>query len=361
MSGMNHAPYRRNFILVLAIAVTALFLAMIGNFLIPLLIAAILAGLFHPLYRWMLRLPFFGRRPGFTAAAVVMGGAVAFGLPFAGFVGIASAQAAALASDLAPWMRQHLFSVEGLNRLSEWLPFADRILPQLEPYRETILARLGAAAGEMGSFFVRSGTALTRSTLSFLLSLFVMLYAMYFFLSRGPQWITWLAGYLPLTDGDRAQVLERGLSVTRATLKGILVIGVLQGALMGIAFWVLGIGGALFLAALCVVLSALPAVGPPVVWIPVVIYLLLGGRVTEAVMLTLWGSLVVGLLDNVLRPRLIGAETRLPDLLIFVSMLGGIGMFGVLGLIIGPIIAAVMVTTLDIYRYAFLSDLPSER
>ncbi|MDR2877363.1 MAG: AI-2E family transporter [Chromatiales bacterium] len=357
---MIDAPYRRNFILVLAIAVTTLFTVMISGFLTPLLMAAILAGLCHPLYRWLLALPFLGQRPGLAAAIVVAGGTIAFGLPFAGFIGMVSAQAAAIAPDFTPWVRQHLLSEDGLHKLVEWLPLADHIQPYIDTYRETILARLGAAVGEMGSFFVRSGTALTRSTLSFLLSLFVMLYAMFFFLSRGPQWISWLAGYLPLTDADRIQVLERGLSVTRATLKGILVIGMLQGGLMGLAFWACGISGALFLTALCVVFSALPAVGPPVVWIPVVIYLLMGGRVAEAVALTLWGSLVVGLLDNVLRPRIIGAETRLPDLLIFVSILGGVGMFGVLGLLIGPIIAAVMATTLDIYRYAFRADLPSE-
>lgn len=351
---MTRASYRKAFILVLALAISGLFLFMIADFLVAVLLAAIFAGLLYPVYRWMLRAPWLGRRPGLTAAGVVLLAAVALGLPFAGFVGLVSVQAASVAESVAPWVRENLMEAETVDGLPSWLPLRRYIAP----YSETILARLGEAAGEIGGFFVRSGTALTRGTLRFLLNLFVMLYAMYFFLCRGPQWIAGLAGYLPLTDHDRAQVLQRGLSVTRATLKGVLIIGVLQGALIGAAFWVVGIGGAIFWAAIVVVLSALPAVGPPVVWIPAAIYLLLNGQTVEAVGLTLWGSLVVGLLDNVLRPRIVGAETRLPDLLIFLSMLGGIGLFGVLGLIVGPIIAAVMATTLDIYRYAFIKELP---
>ena len=354
MGRMTRASYRKAFILVLAVAVSGLFLFMIADFLVAVLLAAIFAGLLYPVYRWMLRAPWLGRRPGLTAAGVVLLATVSLGLPFAGFVGLVSVQAASIAESVAPWVRDNLMDVRASDGLPSWLP----LRRQIEPYRDTIVERMGEAAGEIGGFFVRSGTALTRGTLRLFLNLFVMLYATYFFLCRGPQWIAALAGYLPLTDHDRAQVLQRGLSVTRATLKGVLIIGVLQGALIGAAFWVLGIGGAIFWGAIVVVLSALPAVGPPLVWIPAAIYLLLNGKTVEAIGLTVWGSLVVGVLDNVLRPRIIGAETRLPDLLIFLSMLGGIAMFGVLGLILGPIIAAVTVTTLEIYRYAFIKELP---
>lgn len=353
---MNRASYRKGFILVMAVAISGLFLYMINDFLIAVLLAAIFAALLYPLYRWMMRAPFLARRPGLTAAGTVMLATVALGLPFAGFVGLVSAQAAGIAASLVPWLQEQFTRVDSLEGLTEWLPYHQYI----EPYRERIVTRLGEAAGELAGFFVRSGTALTKGTLRLMLNLFVMLYAMYFFLCHGPRWLAVLAGYLPLSDHDRTQVLERGVSATRATLKSILIIGVMQGALVGLAFWVLGIGGAIFWGTVVVILSALPAVGPPVVWIPAAVYLLLNGQTLEAVGLTLWGALVIGLLDNVLRPRIIGAETSLPDLLIFLSMLGGIGMFGVLGLIIGPIIAAVMMTVLEIYRYAFIRELPSE-
>ncbi len=362
MCAMNRATYSKAFILVVALLVSLLFLYMISGFLMALLIAALFAGILYPAYRWaMSRSKFLAARPGMTAAGIVLLAAVAIGLPFAGFVGMVSAQAvtvaATVANNVTPWVRDHLFTAEGIERISAWIPFYEYI----EPYRDTILSRLGQVAGEVGGFFVRSGTALTRSTFSFLLNLFVMLYALYFFLCRGRDWIVWLSGYLPLTDHDRQEVLDRGLTVTRATLKGIFIIGVLQGALIGAAFGVLGIPGAMFWGTVVVVLSAIPALGPPVVWVPAAVYLALSDQVGAAIGLTVWGTLVVGVLDNVLRPRIIGAETRLPDLLIFLSMLGGIGMFGVLGLIIGPIIAAVLSTTLDIYRYAFIGELPRER
>ncbi len=354
---MNIVSYRKGFILVMAAAVAGLFLYMISDFLIAVLLAAIFSALLYPLYGRMMRVPFLARRPGLTAAWVVMLATVALGLPFVGFVGLVSAQAAVIAANLVPWVQDQLTRADSIEGLTEWLPYHQ----YLEPYRERIVTRLGEAAGELAGFFVRSGTALTMGTLRLLLNLFVMLYAMYFFLGRGQQWLAVLASYLPLSDQDRTRVLERGVAATRATLKGILVIGVLQGVLVGLAFWVLGISGVLFWGTVVVILSALPAVGPPLVWGPAAVYLLLNGQTAAAIGLTLWGALVIGLLDNVLRPRIIGAETRLPDLLIFLSMLGGIGMFGVLGLIIGPIIAAVMITTLDIYRHVFISEQPVDR
>jgi predicted PurR-regulated permease PerM len=362
MCAMNRATYSKAFILVIALLVSLLFLYMISGFLMALLIAALFAGMLYPGYRWaMARSQFLAARPGMTAAGIVLLAVIAVGLPFVGFVGMVSAQAvtvaATVANNVTPWVRDNLFTTEGIERISAWIPFYEHI----EPYRDTILSRLGQVAGEVGGLFVRSGTALTRSTFNFLLNLFVMFYAMYFFLCRGKDWIVWLSGYLPLTDHDRQEVLNRGLTVTRATLKGIFIIGVLQGTLIGLAFGVLGIPGALFWGTVVVVLSALPALGPPVVWVPATIYLAVSGQIGAAIGLAVWGTLVVGVLDNVLRPRIIGAETRLPDLLIFLSMLGGIGLFGVFGLIIGPIIAAVMSTTLDIYRYAFITELPGER
>jgi predicted PurR-regulated permease PerM len=349
--------YHRGFVLLLVIGAVTLFAFMIRKFLVALLLAAIFSALLYPLYRRARGWPLFRRSPGLAAAALVVLALVAVVLPFAGVLTMVAVQALEVGANLAPWIRQNLPGQLSLaGSLPDWLPFRDT----LEPYKDVILDKLGQAAGAAGSFIVSSGSALTLGTFSFLVNLFVMLYAMFFFLRWGPEWIDGLARYLPLTDSDRIKVLSRGLAVTRATLKSVLVIGVLQGALIGAAFWVAGIGGVLFWGTIVAVLSAIPALGPPVVWVPAAIYLLLTDRTGAGIGLAIWGTAVVGMVDNILRPRLVGGEAKMPDLLIFLSMLGGIAMFGAIGLVIGPVIAAVMMTMLDIYRHVFVQELPQQ-
>jgi predicted PurR-regulated permease PerM len=155
-------------------------------------------------------------------------------------------------------------------------------------------------------------------------------------------------------------LLERFVSVTRATIKGSLFIGFLQGSLAGLAFWVAGVPGAAFWGAVMVVLSIIPAVGAGLVWVPAVVYLFLAGAPLAAVGLLLWCVLVVGTVDNLLRPRLVGRDARMSDLLILLSTLGGIVLFGVVGFVVGPIVGALFVTTWDIYGEAFQHWLPAE-
>jgi predicted PurR-regulated permease PerM len=155
--------------------------------------------------------------------------------------------------------------------------------------------------------------------------------------------------------------VARFVSVTRATLKGPLVIGVIQGGLAGVAFALVGIQGALFWGTIMAVLSIIPAVGAAIVWIPAVIYLLGTGQIAAGLGLLVWCGLVVGSSDNVLRPILVGKDTKMPDFLVLLSTLGGIGVCGALGVIIGPIVAALFLTVWELYGEAFRDVLPKVR
>jgi predicted PurR-regulated permease PerM len=148
------------------------------------------------------------------------------------------------------------------------------------------------------------------------------------------------------------------VSVTRATIKGTLVIGIVQGVLAGAAFWAVGIKPPVFWGAVMGFLSILPAVGAALVWIPAVVVLLIGGRTGAAVLLFAWCAGVVETVDNILRPRLVGKDTQLPSLLVLLATLGGIVLFGAAGVIIGPIVAALLITVWDIYGVAFKDVLP---
>jgi predicted PurR-regulated permease PerM len=180
-----------------------------------------------------------------------------------------------------------------------------------------------------------------------------MLYAMFFFLLSGPAIMKRILYLMPLSDAEEQRLVAKGVSVTRATLKGTFIIGVIQGALAGIAFAVAGIKGAAFWGTIMGVLSIIPGVGAALVWIPAVIWLLVNGETGAGVGLAAWCALVVGTVDNLLRPRLVGSDTKMSDLTILVSTLGGLAMFGAVGIVIGPLIAGLASTVWDIYGVEF--------
>jgi predicted PurR-regulated permease PerM len=191
-----------------------------------------------------------------------------------------------------------------------------------------------------------------QNTLEFLISFFVMLYLLFFLLRDGRKLAAQSARALPLKERDTERLLAQFARVVRATVKGNIVVALVQGTLGGLAFWVLGISGALLWGALMALLSLVPAIGAALVWAPVAAYLLWSGSILSGLALTAWGVLVIGLVDNILRPILVGKETRLPDYLVLIATLGGLSVFGINGFVIGPVIAAIFLATWDIFSKA---------
>lgn len=348
--------FRRTLVLLLVGAVSAAFIAVIHDFLLTLFMAAIVSTMLHPLYRWVLG--WCGGRRATASAIVLVGFILAIGIPLILFMGLVASEAIAVSRTLVPWIQERLSDPGTLSgQLPEWFPFSTT----LEPYRTQILEKIGEAGSTAGTFLLDSFTSATRGTIDFFISLFVFLYAMFFFLMRGAELFHTTLSYLPLKASDRNRVVEKGLAVTRSTLKSILIIGLLQAVLVGGAFWAVGIQGAAFWATIILVLAAIPALGTPIVWGPAAAWLVFNDQLAAGIGLALWGTLVVGLVDNILRPRIVGEETRLPDLVVLVAILGGIGAFGALGIIVGPIIAAVFFVILEIYRATFADMLPGGR
>jgi len=236
----------------------------------------------------------------------------------------------------------------------ETLPFAETI----RTYQEDILQKAGELISGLSSLLVNSISSVTKSTVQLIFMFFIFLYSMFFFIKDGHVLLEKILYYLPLSDTDERRILEKFTSVTRATLKGTVIIGILQGGLAGLAFWVVGIKSAIFWGTLMTVLSIIPAVGSALVWIPAVIVLFTTGRYGAATGLLVWCGLVVGSLDNILRPRLVGKDTKMHELLILFGTLGGITLFGIVGFIIGPIISALFVTFWEIYGETFAYVLP---
>jgi predicted PurR-regulated permease PerM len=189
-------------------------------------------------------------------------------------------------------------------------------------------------------------------TLDFLVGFFVMLYVVFFLFRDGDRLTRGIARSIPLRPEHTNRLMTQFATVVRATVKGNIVVAMVQGALGGIAFAVLGVPGAVLWGAVMALLSLLPAVGAVLVWAPVAAYFFFSGEVVKGIGLTLWGAVVIGLVDNVLRPILVGKDTRMPDYLVLVATLGGIVVFGLNGFVIGPVIAAVFLVSWDMLATA---------
>jgi predicted PurR-regulated permease PerM len=181
---------------------------------------------------------------------------------------------------------------------------------------------------------------------------------MFFFLRDGQGLLAQVLYYIPLHTDDELRMVEKFVSVTRATLKGSLVIGVLQGTLAGGAFLIAGIPGAAFWGTVMAVLSIIPGLGTALVWVPAAGWLYLSGEISAAAGLTVWCIAVVGMVDNIIRPWVVGRDTQMSDLMIMLSTLGGLFLFGAPGLIVGPILAGLFVTVWEIYGETFAAFLP---
>jgi len=341
--------FRKLFLIALALTVLGCFLYMVRSYLMAVVLAAIFTAMFEPLYRRVLRM-LRGRKiaASVTTLLVLL---ISVGVPLVVLLGVVTAQGIVVTEQVVPWLVDALKTgalPSAKDVIPAWLPYAE----ELAPYRNQLAGRIGELLGTAGSHLVASLSAFTQETADFVLKTFVMLYAMFWFFIEGGRLKQRVARYLPLDPEELDRALIKGIQVTRATLKSILVIGGLQGLLVAGALATAGISGAVFWGMLVVVFSALPGIGAPFVWAPAAIWLFADGRVSAGVLMVLWGALVVGTVDNVLRPRIVSQETKMPDLIILVSTLGGIGMFGPIGILAGPLLAGLLVTTADAYANA---------
>lgn len=188
-----------------------------------------------------------------------------------------------------------------------------------------------------------------QSTFGFFVNLFAMLYLLFFLFRDENTLSKRIKDAIPLRRERLDALLLKFTIVIRATVKGDLLVALLQGALGGMMFWFLGINASLLWAVLMAFLSLLPAIGSGLVWMPVAVYLLATGAIWQGVALIAYGAFVIGLVDNFLRPKLVGKDTKMPDYVVFFSTLGGIEAFGLNGFVIGPAIAAMFIAVWDIF------------
>lgn len=215
-----------------------------------------------------------------------------------------------------------------------------------------VQARLSESAALASQFLATRAFSLGQDTFRFVISFAIMLYLLFFLLRDGKTVALAIRRAIPLGERYKQHLLNKFTRVVKATVKGNIMVAAVQGALGGFIFQVLGLQGALLWGVIMAILSLLPAVGASLIWGPVAIYFLATGEIVRAIILTLFGAVVIGLADNVLRPRLVGKDLRLPDYVVLISTLGGLAIFGLNGFVIGPLIAALFIAAWSLYAEA---------
>ncbi len=235
-------------------------------------------------------------------------------------------------------------------------PEIQTIFDKLNISDETIKTKISETAIFISKYVAQHTVLIGQGTIRFVAQIGILLYVAFFMLRDSEQLITYLHLALPLGDEREAQFFAKFSEVTRATIKGSLVIAIIQGFLGGFIFWLLGINGALLWGVVMTLFSLVPMIGAGLVWLPVAIYFFAVGNIFSAVVLVIFGVAVIGLVDNILRPILVGRDTKLPDYLVLLSTLGGFAMFEMNGFIMGPIIAALFITSWNIFITEFNNE-----
>ena len=337
----------RAFLLLLAL-VTAAFVWTVRGFLLPIFWAVVLAVLFTPLFR-KLKASMGGR--GTPAALLTL--LVVF---LAVVVPIVALGAAVTGEAVTVYERVQSGDIDlaaPIQAVEDMLPQIGQRADELGVDFERLRENVTSGAINVSQAVAGSLLNIGQQALTFTLLLAVTFYVLFFFVRDADPLVGHLIRALPLGDPRERRLLSKFAAVTRATIKGTFVVAAVQGTLGGIAFLIVGLGSPVLWGMMMAVCSLIPAIGPVIVWGPAAIYLLLVGSWVKAVILIAIGAGVIGVVDNALRPILVGRDAGMPDYMILLSTLGGLGAFGVSGVVIGPIVAGFFLTVWEIFAEEF--------
>jgi len=343
---MNTASVQRTVFFILLAGVTLGFLWILQPFFGAVMWAIALAILFSPLYRRLNKA--MGRRRSLAALVTLLLCTVVVVLPLAA-VGASVVQDIMVLSDkiqsgqlnFAAYFEQIVAaSPRWLTNLLNRFGLADMTGMQ---------QRIEGVASQGSQLIAARALSVGQNTFEFVVSFGVMLYLLFFMLRDGAELSKTVRDAFPLAKPHTHYLLNKFTTVTRATIKGNVAVAVVQGGLGGVAFWFLGVQGALVWGVLMAFLSLLPAIGAALIWLPVALYLLAIGSVLKGIGLIAFCVVVIGLIDNLLRPLLVGKETQMPDYIVLMSTIGGMAIFGINGFVLGPIIAALFMTAWSLF------------
>ena len=250
----------------------------------------------------------------------------------------------------------------GMQRLSDpnlHIPGVSWILERLRAYvdvdldRESALRFLAERMRTWGTVLASSTLIVVGGAVGAIVQMLLVVFTMFYLFRDGERIRLAVYDLMPLREGQTHEITMRTRDVIAATIYGVLVISAIQGTLGTLIFWVLGLPSPLLWGVVMFMLSMIPMAGAFLVWVPAAIYLALSGTYVKALILVVWGIVVIGSIDNFLSPRLVGQRARLHELLIFFSVLGGLQVFGILGLVLGPVVVAITLALIEMVRQAY--------
>ncbi len=333
-------------IIILSVAMVYLFLP----FFYPIFWAAVIAVMFYPLYKFVNK---HIKMAGFSSLITILLVIVILFLPLA----TVSLLMVNESIHLYRTVSQANF-VENVENISNFLR-KTRFAPYAETIRTEWTGYAADAAKAISLYLFNNLKELTQNSLRFIFMLFIMFYTLYYFFKDGPRMLKRVMRMSPLGDEYENKLYERFTSTSRATIKGTIIVGGIQGTFGGILFWITGIEGALIWGVVMIALSIIPAIGSFLVWLPAGIIMLAVGNVWQGILILLFGAIVISSIDNLIRPYLVGNDIQMHPLVVLFSTLGGLILFGISGFVIGPVIAALFISIMTIYEFYYKKELAS--
>ncbi len=355
VQNINQTRLEKHSFLVTLILLSVLFFFLLKPFWGAIFWACIIGLLFSPLYQRFLRM---GKpKPNMSALATLLVCLIICIAPTLFVLGSFFREGV----NLYQMLRSGELDLgTRIEQIQSAFPALQDLLNRLNLDVASLQGQLSDAALGATGYIAQNAFVLGQGTLGFFISLALMLYVAFFMLRDGDQLVELLIRALPLGDEREHMIFAKFAEVVRATVKGNLLVAMVQGSLGGLIFFVLGIDGAFLWGVVMTLLSLIPVVGAGLIWAPVAIYLFSVGNWTDGLILTAFGAGVISVIDNLLRPLLVGRDTKLPDYIVLLSTLGGFALFGINGFVLGPLVAALFIAFWQIFMREFNSPSQEE-
>lgn len=349
--GLYEKPVQALAVLLATIAL----LYLVKNYIIAMVLAIVFASVSQPLYLRIFQK--VGNRSSLASILTLLVLSTLIFLPALILIQLLAVDTLTFLERVRPIIQQDIEILKTPDfKVPDWVPFKEEITAALPSMRVSAASVLSHAA----SFLLAGAKNATLNTLKFVVEIFIMIYAMFFFLRREQGGLPMMLRYTGLSQRTQKQLADRIALVSGSTVRGTLVIGLVQGMLIGVGFYFAGFSHILYWSTLAAVLSMLPAIGVVLIWLPAVLYLAANGDHGAAVGLFLFSAIFTSSADNVLRPILVGRTSNIPDAMILVVTIGGLATLGPSSIILGPIVAGVFLTLWDEYRAMTVTETPGQ-
>lgn len=331
----NHYTSRKTLAIVILIALLVLAFFLIKPFIVAIIFGFVLAFILTPLYKRLLKLI---KNPTATSLIITIVTVLLLSVALYFIAQITIKEAFNL-----------YIEIQKVDFYSLINGFLSRIFETPDLSRQITLTIQQAIITLTSSFTETAGRVLTNAP-AIILQLFVVLFVTYYTLKEGPKLIGYIQEILPFSTDVNDKLIKRSKEITIATIYGQVVVGIIQGAVAGIGFYIFGAPSPLFFTILAMLLAIIPFLGPAFVWVPVSVFMIATGHITNGVLMFIFGILVVSWIDNILKPSIVGKKGKLNEVVALIGMLGGLVLLGPVGIVVGPLVLEYLLIFLELYR-----------